>query len=234
MAPRNYSPTESSLTDSSFSDASSPAVPMPPSDFPDEAARIRARDPDALRHAVRRHLRDLVKAARGAGLDHTGAEEVVQETFRTFVETAERFEGRSKVRTWLFGILYRKLSEVRRALGRERRFEGLDQFTDEVFFERFQADGRWTAPPATPAEEFERRELRREIGRCLEASPLPQRMAFVLREVHGLETDEICEILEVDRNYLGVMLYRLRTRTRDCLESKGLGFEPAAAKGATS
>lgn len=200
---------------------------VPPPDYPEtqseEAARIRARDPDALRDAVRRHLRDLVKAARGSGLDQPRAEEVVQETFRTFVETAERFEGRSKVRTWLFGILYRKLSEARRALERERRFEGLDEFTDEVFAERFRADGRWSAPPATPAEEFERRELRREIGRCLEASPLPQRMAFVLREVQGLETDEICEILDVDRNHLGVMLYRLRSRTRDCLESKGLG-----------
>ena len=175
-----------------------------------------------------------MKAARGAGLDQGQAEEVVQETFRTFVETAERFEGRSKVRTWLFGILYRKLFEARRALGRERRFEGLDEFTDEVFAERFRADGRWSAPPATPAEEFERRELRREIGRCLETSPLPQRMAFVLREVHGLETDEICEILEVDRNYLGVMLYRLRTRTRDCLESKGLGLGQDAGLGAAS
>lgn len=217
MSLRNYSSDFMSAEDSSSS------VAMLPPGYPDEAAKIRARDPDALRDVVRAHLRDLVKAARGAGFDQVQAEEVVQETFRTFVETAERFEGRSKVRTWLFGILYRKLSEARRALGRLRRFEGLDEFTDEVFAERFHADGRWSAPPLTPAEEFERRELRREIGRCLEASPLPQRMAFILREVHGLDTDEICEILDVDRNYLGVMLYRLRSRTRDCLESKGLG-----------
>ncbi|MDA8020892.1 MAG: sigma-70 family RNA polymerase sigma factor [Thermoanaerobaculia bacterium] len=215
MSLRNYSSSERKF-----------AVPSaPPPDYPDEASRIRARDPDALRDAVRANLRDLLKAARGAGLDQQQAEEAVQETFRTFVETAERFEGRSKVRTWLFGILYRKLSEARRALGRERRFEGLDELTEEVFNQRFGADGRWSSPPVTPAEEFERRELRREIAQCLEASPLPQRMAFVLREVHGLETDEICEILEVDRNYLGVMLYRLRIRTRDCLESKGLGLQ---------
>lgn len=184
--------------------------------------RVRARDAEALRGVVRAYLEQLLKAARGAGLDAVEAEEVVQETFRTFVETADRFEGRSRVRTWLFGILFRKLSEARRALGRRRRFEALDAVTEEVFDARFGADGRWSRPPETPAEEFERGELRREIGRCLEASPLPQRMAFVLREIHGLETEEICEILGIEKNNLGVMLYRLRNRTRDCLEAKGL------------
>jgi hypothetical protein len=39
---------------------------------------------------------------------------VTQDTFATFLETASRFDGRSHVRTWLFGILYKKISEARR------------------------------------------------------------------------------------------------------------------------
>ena len=48
-------------------------------------------------------------------------------------------------------------------------------------------------------------------------------MAFVLREIEGLATPEICKILEVTRTNLGVMLYRVRNRLRECLEAKGFG-----------
>ena len=45
-------------------------------------------------------------------------------------------------------------------------------------------------------------------------------MAFVLREVEGLSSEEICKILEVSSTNLGVMLFRLRNRVRECLEAK--------------
>ena len=48
-------------------------------------------------------------------------------------------------------------------------------------------------------------------------------MAFVLREVQGYATDEICKILSVTVTNLGVMLYRARNRLRECLEAKGVG-----------
>ena len=46
-------------------------------------------------------------------------------------------------------------------------------------------------------------------------------MAFVLRELEGLTTEEICKILDVNRTNLGVLLYRSRNRLRECLETKG-------------
>ncbi len=47
-------------------------------------------------------------------------------------------------------------------------------------------------------------------------------MAFVLREVEELGTEEICKILDVTRTNLGVLLHRVRMRLRECLETKGL------------
>jgi RNA polymerase sigma-70 factor (ECF subfamily) len=47
-------------------------------------------------------------------------------------------------------------------------------------------------------------------------------MAFTLREVEGLESNEICKILDVTRTNLGVLLHRARTWLRRCLEMKGL------------
>ena len=59
-------------------------------------------------------LPQIVRAARGAGFAPQLAEDVAQDTFVTFIETAPRFEGRSHVRTWLFGILYKKIAAARR------------------------------------------------------------------------------------------------------------------------
>ena len=88
-------------------------------DDPTLPARLRAGDPAALDLVVRAYLSQILRAARGAGLDPSQAEDVTQATFTTFIETASRFEGRSHVRTWLFGILYRKLSERWRGTARD-------------------------------------------------------------------------------------------------------------------
>ena len=87
---------------------------------PDLAARVRAGNRSAIQTVVETYLAQILRAARGAGLDPQQAEDVTQATFTTFIEGAPRFEGRSSVRTWLFGILYKKIAEARRAWQRER------------------------------------------------------------------------------------------------------------------
>ena len=172
-----------------------------------------------LEAVVRAYLAQVVRAARGAGFTAPQAEELAQETFATFVETARRFEGRSHVRTWLFGILYRKMAEARRALGRDRQTDDIDA----VMESRFDARGRWRQPPRAADDLIYAEQVRRGIGECLDEAPLAQRTAFVLREVEELPTPEICKILEVSSTNLGVMMYRVRNRLRTCLEAKGIG-----------
>ena len=150
-------------------------------DAPDLAARIRNQDREALAAVVDTYLDQIVRAARGAGLNQQQAEEVAQNTFATFLETAPRFEGRSHVRTWIFGILYRKLQEARRDFAKDR---GMDDI-DEVFESRFDEAGSWSQPPRGPEDDLFAKEARQEIGDCLEAAPESQRMAFLFREVEG-------------------------------------------------
>lgn len=181
-------------------------------------SRIRQRDPETLEAVIHEYLPQVVRAARGAGLTKQEAEDVAQSTFITFLEKADAFEGRSHVRTWLFGILFHKIMEVRRLLERERQVDDID----EVMESRFDANGSWRTPPRSAEAEVYGREVRERTAECLEAAPPKQRMAFVFREVEGLTTSEICKILEVTGTNLGVMLYRVRNRLRECLESKGV------------
>ena len=143
---------------------------------------------------------------------------MTQETFATFIETAPRFEGRSLVRTWLFGILYKKIAEARRVVGRDSRTDEIDA----VMEHRFKAGGSWMRPPRPADGHVWDTQVRNGIEGCLEKVPSQQRMAFTLREVQGLATEEICKILDVTRTNLGVLLYRVRNRLRECLEAKGI------------
>ena len=64
-------------------------------------------------------------------------------------------------------------------------------------------------------------EMRRELESCLGELPDRQRLAFALREVEDMSTEEVCKILEVSANNLGVLLFRARNGLRECLEAKG-------------
>ena len=159
--------------------------------------------------------------------DHTAAEDVVQETFLAALKAYEKFEGRGSERTWLVGILKHKIIDHFRKVDREAPVgEGIDEGPEHSeFFERTDEwVGHWNADyaptdwHATPAELLERGDFWNVFNDCL--SPLPQRTAsaFTLREVDGLNSQEICEILNIKVNNLWVMLHRARLHLRNCLE----------------
>ena len=187
-------------------------------DDPQLAARIREKDPEALQAVAQAYLGQIFRSARGAGLDPEEAEEVTQATFTTFIEKAAQFEGRSHVRTWLFGILYNKIAEARRHLTRERQMDHID----EVVEKRFDTSGSWVNPPLPVDLQLHASEIREFFEACLQTVSSQQRMAFVLREVEGLSSDEICKILEVTHTNLGVLIYRVRNHLRECLETMGV------------
>lgn len=179
--------------------------------------RLRRRDPEALAQAVHDHARTLFRAARGLGFAEPEAEDLVQDVFTTFIERIDGFEGRSQLRTWLFGILHRKALERRRTAAINERTDSID----EVFESRFDGKGSWSQPPADLERLFLSKELGEFIRGCMDGLPANQREAFVLREVEGFQTDEICKILDVTVTNFGVLIHRARIRLRECLESKG-------------
>lgn len=105
--------------------------------------RLRSGEAAALEAVVHAYLPQILRAARGAGLDDQRAQDVTQSVFLIFIQSIGRFEGRSHARTWLFGILYRKLSETWRAVKRENQADDIDG----VMENRFAADGTWARPP---------------------------------------------------------------------------------------
>ncbi|HLL77095.1 MAG TPA: sigma-70 family RNA polymerase sigma factor [Pyrinomonadaceae bacterium] len=159
--------------------------------------------------------------------DPSRAEDAVQETLLAALQAYGNFAGRGSERTWLVGVLKHKVADQFRRLCREAQVARRDdeEFAHEEFF---RAAGEWKdhwevdcAPGdwgASPEALVEQGEFWSVFQDCLR--PLPERTAgaFVMREVDGLTSEEICEVLGVKVNNLWVMLHRARLHLRRCLE----------------
>lgn len=175
---------------------------------------LRARKPEALTAMVNDHLPTLLAGALAIGLARADAEEVVQETFVAFLSGLDRFEGRSSLRTYLFGILYHKASNLR---AKARREEGTEDI-EAVVSARFNESGMWSRPPLGPEAVALDAETRSWVEKCAEGLPDAQRAAFFLKEVEGETPEAVCNVLGVNPTNLRVMLHRARLKLRECLE----------------
>ncbi len=171
-----------------------------------------------LEEIARENLGPLRRVALASGLSDDAAWDVVQDALMVFVQKAHEYDGRAAVKAWLFGILYRKVQERRRANAREEAVDDIDA----VFEARFGQDGQWSRPPRSPDEYTMGKQAMSWLEECLDRLPDRRRLAFVLREVEQLNTDEICKILGLTSNHLGVVLFRARNALRECMESKGI------------
>ena len=186
---------------------------------------LAAGDERAFNEVVGRYHRSLVRLARSYVRSEAVAEEVAQDTWCAVVTGVERFEGRSSFKTWLFSIVVNK---ARTRAERERRttpFSALSAPEDDgpplPVEDRFAPDGAWAAPPRA-WDEPERRaislELREELRLALRELPERQRLVVTLRDVEGLDSCEVCELLGLSAGNERVLLHRGRTRLRAELE----------------
>ena len=156
---------------------------------------------------------------------HAIAEEVVQDAWLTVLRSLDRFEGRSSLRTWVLGIVVNRARSRARA---ERRSIALSSESVPVLDpNRFlPADHprwphHWAVEPAdwwTPEKELLAGETRNVILDAIDALPSSQREVIVLRDVEGLPSAEVCNILGVTDTHQRVLLHRARSRVRHALE----------------
>lgn len=174
---------------------------------------------------VERHGDVLYRFALARLRDPERAEECVQEALLAALQARESFSGRSSERTWLVGILKRKVYDQFRASAREAPADDPDAEigpAPDLFDDR----GRWKVGPnewRSPDGDLEKMEFQAVLAACLEALPDRLRRAFVMREMDDVDTDDLCKVLAVTESNLWVMLHRARTRLRQCLEANWFG-----------
>ncbi|ADY81181.1 RNA polymerase sigma-70 factor, ECF subfamily [Acinetobacter pittii PHEA-2] len=157
------------------------------------------------------------------------AEDVVQEALTSAFQHLDSFKGRAAFKTWIFAILKNKIIDVIRQKSRLVAMTELfkDEESELSIDALFDASGHWhkyEAPQAwqSPEEMMEQADFWIIFEACLNHLPAKYAQVFMMREVIELSSNEICSKLELSISNFNVLMYRSRTRLRECLENKWL------------
>jgi RNA polymerase sigma-70 factor (ECF subfamily) len=145
--------------------------------------------------------------------DPAAAEDVVQEAFLKLMAGAGRIEGRSRLATWLYRVVYNASIDRLRVQHREL------PVPEEM-------DGSPAPMPSllvdfrlSPETALRDAELRRALEAAVGSLPTTLKAAFLLRDVEGLSTADAAEALGVSEANLKVRLHRARLHLRERLSA---------------
>jgi len=179
-------------------------------------ARLRARDEAAFEELVGRHEREIFQLARRLLGDREEALDATQEVFLRVYRGLPRFRADASLRTWIWGIALnvcrsRLASAARRLQQRLAPLETVDAEGEES-----------PLPLPDPAPGPEQAAYGAELRDALElalASLTPEhREAVVLRDVQGLEYEEMAAVLGCPLGTVKSRLGRARAALRQALE----------------
>jgi len=182
-------------------------------------ARLRAGEEEAFVALVARHRASMLRLAGSLVSSSAVAEEVVQDTWVGVLRGIDGFAGRSSFKTWLLRIL---VNRARTTSMRERRSVAIGDAGPAVDSSRFGAGGAWSSPPQHWIEDSEDRMLAQSLAQRIEETmqelPERQREVVTLRDVDGLSSKEVCEVLDISEANQRVLLHRGRSHLRQALE----------------
>jgi len=152
------------------------------------------------------------------------ADDAVQETLLAAWQSRSTYTGKAELRTWLIGILKHKLVDHWRRSARESALPETNELGDEIGEDDFfQKNGRWVSGPNTWSDP-EAALTRQEFWHIYEAcqNKLPPKMAnvFMLRELVGLDANEVCQAVGMSEANYWVTMHRARLRLRECLDTR--------------
>jgi RNA polymerase sigma-70 factor, ECF subfamily len=190
-----------------------------PASVPDEAtliAALKARDPDAFETLVRLHAPRLLAVSRRMLDNEEDARDAVQDAFVSAFRSIDRFQGHSKISTWLHRIVV-NMALMRLRTRRRKPEESLDPllpvFTEEGH--HAQPFAAWEEPVDRLAE---REETRRLVRDAIVGLPEQYREVLVLRDIQELDTNETARELGITPNAVKIRLHRARQALRTKLD----------------
>lgn len=156
----------------------------------------------------------LAVAGRILG-DSASAEDAVQKAFTKIHVNFDDFEGRSSVKTWIHRIVVNESYMILRKTGqlKESSLDGLLPLFDE--------NGcRIESSPVTletPETILSRKETNALVDEKIAALPANYRIVLLLRDMEGLSTAEVADILEISETNAKVRLHRARAALKVAL-----------------
>jgi RNA polymerase sigma factor (sigma-70 family) len=164
--------------------------------------RIAAGDRQALADFYRALEKPVYKFIRSRLNDPFEASDILHDVFMEVWRSAGRFEGRSKVQTWVFGIAYRKVVDLFRKQGRQ-------VVTDEIP-ETIDDDADTEACLAAGQEA-------KHVRHCMDTLKDEHRSAISLAFYEDMTYGEIAEITGVPEGTVKTRVFHAKKLLLRCL-----------------
>jgi RNA polymerase sigma-70 factor (ECF subfamily) len=156
------------------------------------------------------------------------AEEVAQDVMMKVIRRIDAFRGDSALSSWIYRITFNTAMSRLRNSRYSRPLEVLQSdLANDATVEPFDVPD-WSS---LGDESVMRAELRRALSKALKELPDVYRVPVVLRDIHGLSTEEASVVLKVKTQTLKSRLHRGRMMLRERLTvfSDGLSLHREAA-----
>lgn len=185
----------------------------------DLVERLRRADPAAIEWLMARFASKAFRLAHGITRNAADAEEVVSDVFATIVRKVGTFQGRSALSTWIYRVTTNAALNKRR--GKRHEVEvPLDPDLPTYTADGHRAGDRtflcadWSG---SPDEVLRAKEVRATLDAALARLPDGHRAVVVLRDVEGLSSEEVAEILGESVAAVKSRLHRARMALREQL-----------------
>jgi len=159
------------------------------------------------------------RSARRLGVRPSSMDDVVQEIFLVVHRRLADYEHKGSIKTWLFGIVRRIVSQNRRTERRKPSHAGAKEATDLDVFH----DPKTMSPHASA----EQAEAMRLLDRLLDELDDDKREAFVLSELEEMTIAEISDAIDVNPNTVASRIRAARRAFESALERSEQGEAPA-------
>jgi len=170
--------------------------------------------PDAFAGIVGRYQDRIFNTIYRLLGDYQEAKDLTQQTFLKAYMSLARFRGNSSFYTWLYRIGVNAALDERKRRGRNPSF-----LTDSFALASAEDAGRIrrSSESDDPAEKVLSREREETVTRAIAGLDELHRSVLVLRDIEGMDYEEISEVLSCPRGTVKSRLYRARLALRDRL-----------------
>jgi RNA polymerase sigma-70 factor (ECF subfamily) len=179
-------------------------------------AAIAAGATERFAEIVERYARRIYSFSRRMCRDEAEAEDLVQETFLNAFRYLGEFRYETKFRNWLYRIAastcIRRMRRSRFAPERELSLEEIEPGAEAAF------DGGVPAWARAPLDQLLDEELFDRLNRAIRELPEKYRLAVVLRDIEGFDTEEAAQIMGISPANLKVRLHRARMFLKEKLK----------------
>ncbi len=180
-------------------------------------ARLRAGEDDAYRELLRIHGGRLLAVARRLMRNEEDARDCLQDAFLSAFRAIDRFEGDSKLGTWLHRIVVNAC--LMRLRSRKRKPEELVDPQLPKFDDYGFRIGPTEMASVSADELLERKEVREQVREGIDGLPENYRTVLVLRDIEEFNTAETAEMLGLTPGAVKVRLHRARLALRSQIGS---------------